>query len=148
MRNRMCKWTFKFGNKKWRHSGGRIVVWKGGEGHANSTGMPPDQKVNKAEGLSNIGPGYYLDGRPSRECSAGPFPLRTEQSFQTVDWDPLKQTKKQGWGINLSVNIGAGYVQDSGACPLKLFEANLFTLFVIQTIIQLDEFCSQRSQKI
>jgi hypothetical protein len=53
--------------------------------------------------LSNIGPGYYLDGRHSRlqgiSGSAGTYPLPPPsadrvQSFQT-DWDPLKQKNTQ-----------------------------------------------------
>jgi hypothetical protein len=53
--------------------------------------------------ISNIGPGYYLDGRAFREFQVllAPIPLPPAdrvQSFQTLfvsinDWDPLKQKK-------------------------------------------------------
>jgi hypothetical protein len=58
----------------------------------------------RTQKLSNIGPGYYMDGRPSRKfqvlLAPPPSPLRTECSLfrlslsQSSDRDPLKPKKK------------------------------------------------------
>ncbi len=60
---------------------------------------------NRTLKLSNIGPGYYLDGRPFGEfqvlLAPIPLPLRTEYSLfrlslsQSSDWDLLKPKKNK-----------------------------------------------------
>ncbi len=63
--------------------------------------------------LSNIGPGYYLDGRPSREFQVllAPIPLPhadREQSFQTlfvsIKWLGPAETKKKTFSYSPTSN--------------------------------------------